>query len=331
MTEAIDSGITIPGTSAGELLIQARHELGMSIEDVAAELRLSPRQIMALEENDYDGLPGPTYVKGYLRNYARLVGVRVEDVLSAYGGAQEVQQPESTRVSPPVERQVHSSDRLIKFVTYLLVTILVALLVVWWQGREPATVSSLGSNNDTATATAYQDEISTPVVEPSGTETSPMDAPRTGEEVDGIAAEPVVSDDADAAEPKVSEDSSGPAQATPAEPKQERAAEDEPAASRAAPTERAVAPPADNSLVKLVLRYQDGCWTDIRDARHERLVYQTVAGGSTLVREGVPPFHVFFGNAQAVELEYDGKPYDISPHIRGVFARFTLGKSASEQ
>ena len=78
-TEDIRLRSAIPGP--GNMLTKARTELGMSVEDVAAELRLSPRQISALEKDDYHSLPGPTYVRGYLRNYARLLGLPESEVI----------------------------------------------------------------------------------------------------------------------------------------------------------------------------------------------------------------------------------------------------------
>ena len=72
-----DSGHVAPEIghreSAGENLRSAREKYGLTLDDVAAELRLSAYQIRALEEDRYDDLPGETYVRGYLRAYSRLV------------------------------------------------------------------------------------------------------------------------------------------------------------------------------------------------------------------------------------------------------------------
>ena len=61
--------------SAGQLLRAARLVRGMSVEDVARQLRLSVRQITALEEDDYSKLSGGTFLRGFVRNYAKLVQV----------------------------------------------------------------------------------------------------------------------------------------------------------------------------------------------------------------------------------------------------------------
>ena len=63
-------------TSAGALLREAREAAGMSIDAVAQQLKLAPRQVQALEDGDFAHLPGRTFVRGFMRNYARLRAAR---------------------------------------------------------------------------------------------------------------------------------------------------------------------------------------------------------------------------------------------------------------
>ncbi|GJL83456.1 MAG: hypothetical protein DHS20C01_30900 [marine bacterium B5-7] len=67
--------------SPGLVLSEARQELKWSIEDVAANLNLRVRVIESLESDDYSDLPGPTFVRGYLKAYARLLGVDESEVV----------------------------------------------------------------------------------------------------------------------------------------------------------------------------------------------------------------------------------------------------------
>ena len=69
--------------SAGALLRAAREAAGMSIDAVAQQLKLAPRQVKALEDGDFTLLPGRTFVRGFMRNYARLVHLDPEAVLGA--------------------------------------------------------------------------------------------------------------------------------------------------------------------------------------------------------------------------------------------------------
>jgi len=63
-----------PPSGPGELLVRAREALGWSAAEVARQLKLHPRQVQALEEETYERLPSPFYVRGFARSYARLVG-----------------------------------------------------------------------------------------------------------------------------------------------------------------------------------------------------------------------------------------------------------------
>jgi cytoskeleton protein RodZ len=68
---------------AGALLRAAREVLGLSLDAVAQQLKLSVRQVRALEQGDYSALPGRTFVRGFVRNYARLLKLDPERVLDA--------------------------------------------------------------------------------------------------------------------------------------------------------------------------------------------------------------------------------------------------------
>jgi cytoskeleton protein RodZ len=77
--------------------------------------------------------------------------------------------------------------------------------------------------------------------------------------------------------------------------------------------------------MKLVLYAEQDSWADIRDARHVKLLYETVPAGRTVTLEGVAPLSIFLGNAAGVRLDYNGKNVDVGRYQRGLIARFTLG------
>ena len=70
--ETVDN-IAVSGS--GATLAQAREASGLSVAEVAKRLRLSISQIEALEADAYDKLPGPTFARGFIRNYARLLQI----------------------------------------------------------------------------------------------------------------------------------------------------------------------------------------------------------------------------------------------------------------
>jgi cytoskeleton protein RodZ len=69
--------------AVGHLLVEAREQMGLSVDEVASRLRLMPRQVQALESGNVDALPGPAFVRGFLRNYAKLLQIDAEPLLDA--------------------------------------------------------------------------------------------------------------------------------------------------------------------------------------------------------------------------------------------------------
>jgi cytoskeleton protein RodZ len=73
--------------SAGALLRAARETAGLTVDAVAQQLKLAPRQVKAIEDGDFTRLPGRTFVRGFVRNYARVVRLDPEAVLGALPAA----------------------------------------------------------------------------------------------------------------------------------------------------------------------------------------------------------------------------------------------------
>lgn len=98
MSETPDNTEATPGG----LLKQARERAGLSVEKVAKDLHLDTQAIHAMEVNRFKDLGAPVYAKGYLRKYAKLVGVTEEGVLQGY------QQMGDTTVPDPVPATLHA-------------------------------------------------------------------------------------------------------------------------------------------------------------------------------------------------------------------------------
>ena len=105
----------------------------MSIQEVSTAMRLNRRVIEALEADDYSDLPVPTFVRGYLRGYARLLGLPPEPILEAF----EQRELAAPAMVPDIsdESPVPSTDFPIRLVTCLVVAALVVLVVIWWRNQ----------------------------------------------------------------------------------------------------------------------------------------------------------------------------------------------------
>ncbi len=117
----------------GERLRKAREAAGLSVADVAQRLKMPARVVESLEAGDWDRLDAPVFVRGQLRSYARLLGVRVDDELPAASHAVPIEparlQPRT--FTPPLRR---AADRMMGRMVYIVITALIAV-PVWMATR----------------------------------------------------------------------------------------------------------------------------------------------------------------------------------------------------
>jgi cytoskeleton protein RodZ len=146
--------------TAGKRLQALREKNEWSVEDVASELNLKGDVIRGLESDDFSALPERTYVRGYLRSYARLLGIQESEVLEdlpeikrSRGGLGSV-----LPVMGGAElRNAHDVPKTAVFKpasktwirpTLLSCLALVLILVAWWvSGLRPSTVNGGPSDN----------------------------------------------------------------------------------------------------------------------------------------------------------------------------------------
>jgi cytoskeletal protein RodZ len=114
----------------GEQLKNARENAGLSIQDVANSLKLSPTLVSALENDDYSPLPEPVFVHGYIRNYANIVNLSPDRLLRSYdhGGTPS---PNLT-VTPTVSTRFQWTDTLVLSALGLSTLLLLALLTLFF-------------------------------------------------------------------------------------------------------------------------------------------------------------------------------------------------------
>jgi cytoskeleton protein RodZ len=125
----------------GAELAQARQALGLSVADVAQQLKYSTRQIEALEEDRFEKLPGGTFARGMLRAYAKLVKLDAEPLLARI--APRVTVPDSAAAVAFVRRAIPITDGSSTNLVYAalsvaLLAVIAAVVVEWQQERASA-------------------------------------------------------------------------------------------------------------------------------------------------------------------------------------------------
>lgn len=272
--------------SVGQVLRDAREAQGLTLENAAIRLRLMQRQIEAMEADDFAGLGQPVFARGFVRNYARLLGLAPDPLLARMEGAPA----EPATVSPLPPPSPHSwltSPWLILLLLGVLLAAAVPVALYWWlnseveevrPGRAPALQSrpapALGSVLTPAPVPALVPVL--PVVEPP---VSPLES------------------------------------AVPNVPVAEVTGAEEPAE-----------PAMKAASGVLHLEFGADSWTEIKDASGKMLSRKLNVAGSSMDVHGTPPFNLVIGNAAQAKLTYNGRPIDLKPYVDVTVARFTLEK-----
>lgn len=189
-------------TGIGARLRSAREAMHLSEKDAAARMHLSMKYIVDMEnENFRNGAP-VTFMRGYLRSYARIVKLSDEEVNEAI---EQLGMNAPTKSAPiPVLRTptLDNNERYVRWGTYLIVLILVGLVVVWWSTHSREMIADMPSKPAASTAqapaqpapaqpvTAQPTAVQPGTAQPAGAQPIPADTTPAGQAVGQPAANP---------------------------------------------------------------------------------------------------------------------------------------------
>lgn len=142
-----------PGEKLGVTLQRAREQKGLQIEDVAHRLNLNPQRIYDMENDDYRFSGAETYAKGYLRSYAKFLGLDPDLIIRDFDRLHYSSTIERHETKLLTKRQFSCGDRWMRWVTYSIGMILVFFVAVWWRSQpsHPATATLLAETNSQTT------------------------------------------------------------------------------------------------------------------------------------------------------------------------------------
>lgn len=125
----------------GEKLRKTREDMGISLEDVAEKLNLQRKTIDALENDNFDALPEPIFVYGYLRAYAAFLDISASPLISAYSqlGYAEPELSTVYKEKPAPNR----ADLMFRNTSLSMVLVFTFLMVLWWYSFEPGMEETL--------------------------------------------------------------------------------------------------------------------------------------------------------------------------------------------
>jgi len=273
--------------AVGAELKSAREARGLSVSEVAQQLKFAPRQLEALEQERFDLLPGGTFVRGMVRSYARLLKLPVEPLLESIAG--RFAAPDANNLAARYSQPVPFSDNARRS-TFVYLGLSLGVLALgggvayqWYHEHNAPKVAAAKRPAAKPTAVAS---------------VAPKAQPKTIDE---------------AAEAQVT------AKLAPPPPKQ--MVVDKPAVEKVASTSIAK---VATGVHRLVIRCEEEAWIEVKDANERMLVSSLNPKGAERVVQSRGPLTLVIGNAQHVRITHNDRPVDLAPHTKLAIARFTL-------
>ncbi|WP_282110146.1 RodZ domain-containing protein [Shewanella algicola] len=314
--------------TAGAILKAAREAKGLSIETVATQLHLRPRIISDIEQDIFDNIASTTYVRGYIRNYARFINADLNDIqLCLSHQLPEIVPPAMQSFSRKTTHQARNSR--LNLVTYLILAVLIAMFVLWWVQK-----SSLLTNIDVSMPTV--EEIAAEANMPEPQQIIPT------EQTDDTQA---TMDDGTAVDVNAEQASV----AASAEIDAVTNNLEQPNASNIAMPASSLTPAANSTLNQastesivnlestalsvsgteglLTIQLSGDCWINVTDANGKVLVDGVKTAAKSVEVRGTKPFKVILGAPQVASISLDGDQVSLAEFANGRVARLTLPKA----
>lgn len=301
-----DNMVVLPG----ERCRKAREALGWTPAEAAKRMHLSQSYLVALEADDYERLPEATFVKGYLKNYAKLLGLPADEIANTF---QQMVNDDAfdkpldlpkMAPPPPVWRKP-----LLAVVALLVV---VALLIWLWPEEEAlAPLSNSGMNTPEERASVPADEEVGGETGPFSSEQEPAPEQGAGDPLAPQSLDDTANDD-QPEETGAAVDGEGVESADSADRVE---SSDEPAPSML----------AENGLDRLLMAFSGNCWISVKDATGRTLRQGEQQGGTSLQLDGKGPFSLTLGDAGAVdELILNGEVVTLPTNSPGTVVRVSI-------
>jgi len=311
--------------TAGERLRQAREQLGLSHQAVAERLCLKVSTIRQIEEGSTPADLAPTFLRGYIRSYAKLVHVPEEELATLIGKQAPINVPRvASMQGVSLRKSRKKRDGWLMGFTWLIVFVVLGLTCAWWWQNHQAQQQEIANMADQSTAQLNQDNAQGQSIPLSTGEASsqtaaqPVEPTNTGP-TPAQNSVPLNTTPDTAANAGAAAQNQAPAAVSTSQP---TAAENP---SSTLPTGDAQASNAATDADAVNMTFKSDCWLQIDDATGKTLFSGIKKGGEKLSLKGKAPYKLKIGAPGAVEIQYQGKPVDLSRFVKSSrVARLTL-------
>lgn len=309
----------------GGALRTARENQGLSIQDIASRLRLSPKQIEAIEADNFAALPEPTIVRGFIRNYAKQLKINAEPLLDAYNVIVPSADPHALIVKPSANMKMTSYKKPNTGRNLLLGLLALAGLGAWLFYQ-----NYVEKPSPTAPSAGLESVEPLPEAALPAAERAPELQASTELTLPSADATALSSN---AAAPPVATAVENPADASPNVAQSINALPSTAPASATVPPaiQPSVIVPPETPIVatqsgaaKLEFSANQETWVNVVDANGREIYSRTIFAGSRESIDVKPPVNVTVGNAGATSMSFNGKSVELAPHSRNNVAHIKL-------
>lgn len=311
----------------GGVLKAEREKQGLSVHDVASKLKISGRQIESIEADKFELLPEATIVRGFIRNYAKLLKIQVDPLLDAYSVLVPTKEPLAFMLKPSSTMKVggYKKPKTGRYFSAVLLLLLAFGAWFFYQSyiQKPSPtlptedVETIESLPQPALPAAEREEqsIDLTLPAPEATDIAPPTTPLSPvSSTEGAAVAP------NAALDNIASPSNSLVEAKPA---LTNASVTNPSAIN--PSEANPIQP-DAGMAKLEFNANQETWISVVDANGKQLYNKTIFAGSRESFNAKPPINVVIGNASGVAMIINNKPLNLGPHTRSNVARVKVDK-----
>ncbi len=314
-TETVNVEVQV---TPGQLLKEKRESIGLSIEQVADRLRLRATVVESLEADNFDIDKVATFTRGYLRSYARLVGVDEQLILSSFDQYSGLNKPETVSMksfSRKKSKEQHNSR--INLLTFCIIVVVIGISSIWWyQNKQQDSLLPDSSDAAIATDSAPESELESVGAD---SEINVNEDTEAQKKIEAEVAPEDLSDTAAAEESDVLDTTSAV----------EKLGSTEDSVSAVEPnddsSQTSVSTESSNILSpQLSMKFEKDCWVKVQDATGNTLAVGLKKAGDSFNLKGETPISIVLGAPEGVSITFAGEPVDLSRYNSGKVARFTL-------
>ncbi|CAI1055950.1 Cytoskeleton protein rodZ [Serratia entomophila] len=296
--------------TTGQRLRQAREQLGLSQQAVAERLCLKMSTVRDIEEDSLSADLASTFVRGYIRSYAKLVHLPEDELLPILAKQAPLKM---AKVAPmqsfSLGKRRKKRDGWLMSFTWLIVFVVIGLTGAWWWQNHKAQQDEIATMADQSSAQLSQNNEGQQVPLTDGNADTGTSVPLTDN-----ATTPV--DTGAAPQAPAAPAQQQPAVVSPSQTTLPDTAPTAPAAQAPLPTADAGVAAAVADPNALVMDFSADCWLQVTDASGKTLFSGTQKSGGKLNLAGTAPYKLTIGAPAAVQIQYQGKPVDLSRFVK---------------